>query len=153
MLAVAARIQSDSRLLRVCTFRSLHQLMFSLPSGWHASHGDRGLTCPSALSVVPPLSRSTLHPPVGGRQSCSARCTICTQCWARHEPFITAPPPVAGGRLQCPMSLSGLSTSTQPTLIHRQILHLHRDCHMTFRTTHLTLGIPHFYSWNASRLQ
>ena len=69
MLAVVTRTQSDPRLLRVRTSALLHQLMFSLPSGWHASHGDRGKTCPSTLSVVPPLSRSTLHPPLlaGGR--------------------------------------------------------------------------------------
>ena len=59
----------------VCAHSALlHQLMFSLPSGWHASPGDRGKPCPSALSVVPPL-----------------------------EPFNTAPPWWPAAELQCPM--------------------------------------------------
>ena len=89
----------------VCAHSALlHQLMFSLPSGWHASHGDRGKPCPSALSVVPPravqrctplvagvrvavpdvpsalsvepaMSRSSLRPLQRPVADCSARCT------------------------------------------------------------------------------
>ena len=146
MLAVVTRTQSDPRLLRVRTSALLHQLMFSLPSGWHASHGDRGKTCPSALSVVPPLSRSTLHPP------CWPAAEL--QCSMYHPHSVLSPPwavhhcAPSSGRWQIAVPdvlVWPPSLCRQPMLIRRQIPHLHRDCH----------DIPYYthHAWRSTFLQ
>ena len=138
MLAVVTRNQSDPRLLRVCTFSPTSPAHVQSASGWHASPGDRGKPCPSALSVVPPLEPFNTAPPWWPAAE--------LQCPMYHPHSVLSPPwavhhcAPSSGRWQIAVPdvlVWPPSLCTQPMLIHRQIPHLHRDCHdMPYYTHH-----------------
>ena len=131
----------------------LHQLMFSLPSGWHASHGDRGKTCPSALSVAPPLSRSTLHPLLAGGRFA-----------VPDVPSALSVEPAMSRSSLRPLRWPVADSSARRTCLASQLMYA-ADAypqanpapaqglpwHSILHTSRLAFHI--FYSWNASHLQ